>query len=98
MIFLLLDENTRLSSKTSQKETPIPEKQITKPRSHSIQTSEQDRLKNFQASEFYKTITHNNLFRPLGWRPPRPIEPYRLIGTIIFTDDKIKTQAIIKKK
>ena len=36
----------------------------------------------FDVSEsFYRTIIDNNLFRPLGWRPPRPIEPYRLIGT-----------------
>ena len=31
-------------------------------------------------SDFYRTIIDNNLFRPLGWTPPRPIEPYRLIG------------------
>ena len=32
---------------------------------------------------FYRTIIDNNLFRPLGWTPPQPSEPYRLIGTIL---------------
>ena len=32
---------------------------------------------------YYRTIIDNNLFRPLGWRPPRPIEPYRLLGTLL---------------
>ena len=47
-------------------------------------------------SEFYKTIIDNNLFRPLGWRPSRPKEPYRLIGTIISTDGKTVAQAILQ--
>ena len=36
----------------------------------------------FEISEtYYRTIIDNNLFRPLGYRtPPRPIEPYRLLG------------------
>ena len=50
----------------------------------------------FQTSKFYRTIIDNNLFRPLGWRPPRPREPYRLIGTIIPTDGKIGAQAILQ--
>jgi nucleoid-associated protein YgaU len=49
-----------------------------------------------QTSDFYRTIIDNNLFRPLGWRPPRPTEPYRLIGTIIRTDEKIGAQAILQ--
>ncbi len=31
----------------------------------------------FEVSETY---IDNNLFRPLEWTPPRPIEPYRLLG------------------
>ena len=50
----------------------------------------------FQNLDFYKTIIDNNLFRPLGWRPTRPREPYRLIGTIIPTDEKIGAQAILQ--
>ena len=47
-------------------------------------------------SEFYRTIIDNNLFRPLGWTPPRPVEPYQLLGTILPTNEKIPPQAIIQ--
>ena len=58
------------------------------------QTSSQ--ITRFQDSQFYRTLIDNNLFRPLGWKPPRPREPYRLIGTIIPTDPKLPPQAIIQ--
>ena len=51
---------------------------------------------NFQDSDFYRTIIDNNLFRPLGWRPPRPREPYRLLGTLIPKDGKTGAQAILQ--
>ena len=35
----------------------------------------------FDSFAYYRTIIDNNLFCPLGWTPPRPVEPYRLIGT-----------------
>ena len=57
----------------------------------------QGTLKDFQKSDFYRTIIDNNLFRPLGWRPPRPIEPYRLIGTLLPTDANIPKQAILQR-
>ena len=47
-------------------------------------------------SDFYRTIINNNLFRPLGWAPPRRKEPYRLLGTILPTDEKTPPQAIIQ--
>ena len=50
----------------------------------------------FDAVTFKKTIIDNNLFRPLGWTPPRPIEPYRLLGTIIPTDAKTPPKAVIQ--
>ena len=50
----------------------------------------------FQSTMFYRTIVDNNLFRPLGWRPPRPKSPYRLIGTIIPTDGETQPQAILR--
>ena len=50
----------------------------------------------FQETEFYRTIIDNNLFRPLGWEPERPKEPFRLIGTRIPTDGRISPQAIIQ--
>ena len=50
----------------------------------------------FQDSTFYRTIIDNNLFRPLGWTPPRPREPYRLLGTIIPTvGNTVSPQAIL---
>lgn len=44
----------------------------------------------------HRTIIDNNLFRPLGWTPPRPIEPYRLIGTILPRDADTPAEAIIE--
>ena len=46
--------------------------------------------------DFYRVIIDNNLFRPLGWTPPRPQELYRLLGTIIPTDAKTPPKAIIQ--
>ena len=37
----------------------------------------------FDSASYYQPIIKYNLFRPLGWTPPRPVEPYRLIGTIL---------------
>ena len=51
---------------------------------------------NFDAEAFKRTIVENNLFRPLGWTPPRPIEPYRLIGTIVPRRANTPRKAIIQ--
>ena len=53
-------------------------------------------LEQFQATAFYRTLIDNNLFRPLGWRPARPTEPYRLIGTILPIDANTPPRAIIE--
>ena len=40
---------------------------------------------------FYQTIIDNNIFRPLGWQPPRKQPDYTLIGTAVsqnVTDSK----------
>lgn len=51
----------------------------------------------FDSETYYQTIIDNHLFRPLGWRPPRPIEPYRLIGTILpRSETHTPPQAIIQ--
>ena len=50
----------------------------------------------FDAQSYYQTIIDNNLFRPLGWTPPRPKEPYRLIGTIHPTDDRTPPKSILQ--
>ncbi len=47
-------------------------------------------------SDFYRTIIDNDLFRPLGWAPSRPSEPYRLLGTILPTDKNVPPQAILQ--
>ncbi len=43
-----------------------------------------------------RTILDNNLFRPLGWTPPVPREPYRSLGTIHPTDDSTPPTAILQ--
>ena len=40
--------------------------------------------------EYYKIITTNNLFRPLGWKPPNLTPKYELIGTWISINTKTK--------
>ena len=32
--------------------------------------------------DFFKAIVDNNIFRPLGWRPPKKQPEYKLIGTL----------------
>tara|TARA_R100000008_G_scaffold44960_1_gene26228 strand:- start:19422 stop:19931 length:510 start_codon:yes stop_codon:yes gene_type:complete len=44
----------------------------------------------------YSVIVSNNLFRPLGWTPPRVIPEWKLIGTIIGKDYKIAYVSNIK--
>lgn len=51
---------------------------------------------NGSSDAFLRTIIDNNLFRPLGWRPPRPREPYRLIGTIWPRDENTPPRAILQ--
>jgi len=50
----------------------------------------------FDSESFYRTIIDNNLFCPLGWTPPRPIEPYRLLGTILPHRANTPPKAIIQ--
>ena len=56
----------------------------------------QEALTDFQKSDFYQTIVDDNLFRPLGWRPPHLPYPYRLLGTRTPTDGKSQAQAILQ--
>ena len=51
----------------------------------------------FEDTDFYRTIIDNNLFRPLGWTSPRPVSPYRLVGTLVSgaTDGVWVSKAII---
>ena len=75
--------------------TPEPEalKERTDPEPHRAHLSN---LPIFDAAAFKRTIINNNLFRPLGWTPPRPVEPYRLLGTKLATDANTPPQAILQ--
>ncbi len=75
-----------LSLDTASQQPPVPV--VTSPGFPHRRSSEpvENSLKAFQASDFYKTIIDNNLFRPLGWTPTHQSFPYRLIGTLIPTD------------
>ena len=50
----------------------------------------------WRESAFYRTIIENNIFRPLGWTPPKPTTVYRLLGTIISIDGT-NGQAILQE-
>ena len=50
----------------------------------------------WRESAFYWTIIENNIFRPLGWTPLKPMPVYRLLGTVISTDGTGR-QAILQE-
>lgn len=50
----------------------------------------------FDVETFKRTIIDNNIFRPIGWTPPRPLEPYRLIGTLLPRDANRLAEAVIE--
>ena len=50
----------------------------------------------FETETYYRTIIDNNLFRPLGWTPPRPTEPYRLLGTSLPRSANTLPRAILQ--
>ena len=80
----------------SPKHPSVSQKWATRKRLQSRETRKQDTLKNFQQSEFYRTIIDKNLFRPLDWTPSRQKESYRLLGTLIPTDKNAPPQAILQ--
>ena len=59
-------------------------------------TRKNERLADFQNTDFYHTIIDNNLFRPLGSTLPVPGEPYRLLGTILPRDADTPPTAILQ--
>ena len=48
--------------------------------------------------EYYKVIVDNNLFRPLGWRPPNNKPRYTLIGTWISSNSVIAKALILEQR
>ncbi len=94
--FLLTRTHTPAGETPRENSRPALQIWATRNWGQSRHTRPQDSLTQFQETDFYRTIIDNNLFRPLGWTPPRPIEPYRLLGTIIPTDEKTPPKAIIQ--
>jgi len=92
-VLLLIVVVVRLLSSAPVRHAPEPVKERTSP---SHRRDQQTPPPVFDTETYYRTIIDNNLFRPLGWTPPRPVEPYRLLGTILPTDEKIPPQAIIQ--
>ena len=47
---------------------------------------------------FYKVIIDNNLFRPLGWTPPKNEPAYSLVGTAVGADGAISQATLLEKR
>lgn len=78
-----------LMSNVSAQGAPLPEQNHT---AEYLMPEEQS----WRESAFYRTIIENNIFRPLGWIPPKPMPVYRLLGTVISTDGT-NGQAILQE-
>ena len=83
-------EGTKQPSQIQSTPTVLPVKDT------DLQRRDDERSPVFDAKAYYSPIVENNLFRPLGWRPKRPIERYRILGTIIPTNTKRPPKAIIQ--
>ena len=80
--FLLRQNTSHLNSAVA---TPTQVKPV-KIRSVKPQPKKDIRTSSETSSEYYQVIIDNNIFRPLGWRPPQKKPQYTLIGTTINTD------------
>ena len=47
---------------------------------------------------FYETIIDHNLFRPLGWTPPKDEPSYSLIGTAVNANGAISQATLLEKR
>lgn len=90
LFILVIFGYTEGTKQTSQIQTTQPV-----PVSHS-QHSGVELPPGFDAEAYYSPIVEHNLFRPLGWRPKRSIERYRLLGIKIPTTAKTPPKAIIQ--
>lgn len=48
-------------------------------------------------ADFYRTIIDNNIFRPLGWRPPNKEPEYKFIGTSVEKNGA-KSEAYVREQ
>lgn len=49
-------------------------------------------------AEFYQVIIDNNIFRPLGWKPPKEEPEYTLIGTAIASKGADTKAFIVERR
>ena len=47
-------------------------------------------LRSTTPPDFYQVIVTNNLFRPLGWTPPKPPQAFELIATVMKSNGRHK--------
>ncbi len=47
---------------------------------------------------FYQFIIDNNLFRPLGWQPPKQQPDYILLGTVVAQFPQATTAVILERR
>lgn len=90
--FIYLTQTRTETQPPQEKSISVSVRGFRKPLSTSQRT-----LTDFQNTDFYRTIVDNNLFRPLGWTPTRPREPYRLLGTLTPTEGDTPPKAILEK-
>ena len=51
-----------------------------------------------ESEAFYKTIIEYNLFRPLGWTPPKNEPSYRLVSTAVNSDGVISQATLLERR
>ncbi len=49
-------------------------------------------------AEFYQVIIDNNIFRPLGWQPPKEEPEYTLLGTAIASNGTDTKAFIVERR
>ena len=87
----------KTTKSNSDMEYPVTEKPVTtdvvKPQLKKNTDSD-----NKSPEDFYRTIVDNNIFRPLGWRPPKKEPEYTLIGTRSYSDGDIAEAIILERR
>ena len=94
--FLLTRTQTTAVPTLKENYIPTTQRRTIGHKLQSRETNVRNSLTQFRETEFYRTIIDNNLFRPLGWRPARPRDPYRLLGTLIPKDRDTPRKAILQ--
>lgn len=50
-----------------------------------------------ESPDYYRTIVDNNIFRPLGWRPPNKEPEYKFIGTYVDDKNGVELEASLRE-